>query len=1327
MAADVEIKQDLQRQALKKLAMQRLESLQSGAQEQVYREETGEVLTAPSGLSGGAVSYLDDTQNKKQPKENFFGFTNIGNPIDATRGYLKGIIQSGAELSLSDLESKEKQLAELNIARRDFKITDVLAQFLPTAKGKAAEIRTSQAIDLPFFRGEKTFEQEAQKIQSRINDIKKIRKDLPKVIDAMGLESNYKSLAGQLGQGSSSLAFQMGSRIITGNPVLGAAAMYKQTKTSAYNEAREAGLPISQAANASFVEAVGIGLIEAIGTEALFKTFGGSSILKSAVKGYLVQGTEEGAQEIWSILTKNDFNVTDTKSLDAVSQVLNSFMIGGLLGAPVSGGMTAVQKSEVEQRVANDLGINKKDARRLISIAEQSMPKSEVLQEASSKAASEAIDNEFSPVKGEYSVNPKLERLSEQFLNGEDLDISILSDQEKNQLFSLIPEAERDLISAIGENQIIAIEQEQQNQIILEAQDIKQQLDAIQDVDFNKPTELKKVLGYTPESLSQFIKKIGGIVDKYGKLAARDINTKTGVGVIRRGSGVDADQLSFDGRKSSVPDNENIDFIRERVFDAGYFPDKTDYNEISDTELFDAIASDLTGDKVYTGDDLVAIENELSGSRQASEDIFRRGIERSMSIDQIVKVLREERGLGEFIPSDPIEIVTPVPLAEVDAVTPEVIEAVKIVDKDNRGLISGSLIPAPLKEFGGAVGEGLERAITPISTRIRNINEALAFRLRRFEFDVRKQQIADNEAVSGFLRVYAKLDTDTQYALDLALKNGDMEVIEQIALQNNISEQIDIVRKVLDGIFSRAQSVNMDINYRFDFFPRKVKDVNGLLDYLYGQDYWSIIQEAIEKREEKTGKPSNKEDRIQIINTLMRGFEIEGISLAKRGVFKERSIKKVTAEINKFYETSEQALLGYINVANDAIETSRLFGRAQDIDTANNIDNSIGGFINDMLARKEITSSQADTLKEILSARFNPRKMGWVVGSLRDLTYIDVMGSPLNAITQFGDLTTSMYNSGIISGVGTLPSAMTDRTEINLKDLGIEDKIAQEFDNNSLTSSGVSKVFRATGLNKIDRIGKLNLVNSALKKFRNQAKKSNPELTEQLDLMFAEEAGQVLSDLQNGVNSENVKFLVFNTLLDFQPVARSEMPEYYLTSGNLKILYILKSFTLKQLDVYRREVISNLHKAAKTGDVKLATKAMTNFIRLAGFWIAMGASADYMKDLLRSAFGGDEVEEPEDYVIDNIFKAFGWSRYQSDMIGKEGISTVFFDLFKPPTKFLDNVETDYKEYKKGKLTLENSRSIRSIPVGGELYYYWFGGNSGQKTENNSSKKTNPFD
>jgi len=144
------------------------------------------------------------------------------------------------------------------------------------------------------------------------------------------------------------------------------------------------------------------------------------------------------------------------------------------------------------------------------------------------------------------------------------------------------------------------------------------------DVDLRDPAAVSKIAGRKVLSITQFIRDTGGIIDDGGELAARDVTHKSMPGLVRK---------SENGRG-------DMDGVRERVFEAGYFPGKADYNEISDSEIFDAIADDLAGLRRYP--DSVA---EVVAKIRAEHDFIGRlesqGISRDMSVSDVAKRLRE--------------------------------------------------------------------------------------------------------------------------------------------------------------------------------------------------------------------------------------------------------------------------------------------------------------------------------------------------------------------------------------------------------------------------------------------------------------------------------------------------------------------------------------------------------------------------------------------------------------------------------------------------------------------------------------------------------------
>src|SRR3990167_918242 len=240
-------------------------------------------------------------------------------------------------------------------------------------------------------------------------------------------------------------------------------------------------------------------------------------------------------------------------------------------------------------------------------------------------------------------------------------------------------------------------------------------------------------------------------------------------------------------------------------------------------------------------------------------------------------------------------------------------------------------------------------------------------------------------------------------------------------------------------------------------------------------------------------------------------------------------------------------------------------------------------------------------------------------------------------------------------------------------------------------------------------MGAEGLVNSTIRKAQQEAAENSPRLRKELEAIFPEKLfgkealDNALRELAGGEITDNVKFYAMNVLLDFSPRALSEMPEMYLRSGKGRIFYILKTWTLKLFDVYRNEVF-HVWKTDKVQGIK-------NALELGILLFAMNATADEIKDWMR----GKETKL-SDTVINNLAKLVGFSRYHVTQIAKEGLATTLGKELVPPLPALDNISKDiiglFKDFDKA-TDISNIRTLREIPVGGELFYWWFGPGSKQ--------------
>jgi hypothetical protein len=614
-------------------------------------------------------------------------------------------------------------------------------------------------------------------------------------------------------------------------------------------------------------------------------------------------------------------------------------------------------------------------------------------------------------------------------------------------------------------------------------------------------------------------------------------------------------------------------------------------------------------------------------------------------------------------------------------------------------------------EVAEAAGETVDKLLGTISSRLADINPKLRDALRRFEFKTMTQIQRDQKAVLPFLEKAGKMSKDDHFDFDLAVKNGDADKINELIDKYDMKAEYDKVRSVLDDVYARANAVGFDIGYRQNYFPRQIKDTQGFLEWFANREDWSIINEAIQRKEMAMGRVLTFDEKVSLINTMIRGYSGGNITLSETGAMKQRVIDFVSPELNQFYEDSLSTLTNYIAQVDEAIAQREFFGKSRPIDgdtqDFNNLDDSLGYYITDLITQGLISPSQEKEIRQILQARFGERGTSGAIGLYKNLSYLTLLGSPLNAVTQLGDMAFSLYAGGPKNVLTTLPQAIIGKSIIKKEDIGIE-KIAAEVENKSKVADLVDRVFRIVGLTKIDTVGKETLINSVILKYQKLARNEAQDLESfeafesQMQEIFGDETAELMEDLRNDEVSENVKYLAFNELLNFQPIALSEVPQTYLTAGNGRIFYALKTWTLKMLDVYRNEVF----RVMRTDKVQ----GIQNMLRLSAWLVTMNVAADVIKKIMK----GEDLDDQDtqwDILVDNLLKLIGFSRYSTFQARRDGIGSAVTDQITPPTNIIDDISKDimfiFKDSNES-FDVNKLRSIKNIPLIGQLYYWWFG-------------------
>ncbi len=239
-----------------------------------------------------------------------------------------------------------------------------------------------------------------------------------------------------------------------------------------------------------------------------------------------------------------------------------------------------------------------------------------------------------------------------------------------------------------------------------------------------------------------------------------------------------------------------------------------------------------------------------------------------------------------------------------------------------------------------------------------------------------------------------------------------------------------------------------------------------------------------------------------------------------------------------------------------------------------------------------------------------------------------------------------------------------------------------------------------------------------------EAGKFTRDKQDRLNILFPDQAQrqQVIEDLKNKQQTKDVKFLLFSTLLDWQPISLSNMPPAYLQMPNGRILYTLKTFTIKQLDIFRQRGIDNIVEGITTKNLSLVSAGFGEILRIAGLFYLMNMPIDLIKDWIT----GKDIDF-SDTMIDNFYKLIGVSRYNIEYATRGGRkpSEVLVRTVVPPFSFMDIPSGDLvsmvSNLKKGEETdLLKLESWRFLPFAGQTLYYTVG--KGKEKEEKKRKQ-----
>ena len=628
------------------------------------------------------------------------------------------------------------------------------------------------------------------------------------------------------------------------------------------------------------------------------------------------------------------------------------------------------------------------------------------------------------------------------------------------------------------------------------------------------------------------------------------------------------------------------------------------------------------------------------------------------------------------------------------------------VEKELATIRSGRVVEAePKRGFG--LAESIGDFVLTVRQRVGTIDKRLKYAFDKLDFNEKMYESKYGKNVVGYIKKYRKLDDTKKRELDYLILNKQDERIREFVRRNNMLEEYNQARTLLDNLYVEGNKAGMDMGFLQEYFPTKVVDPEGLITYLKGTDKWTEIERALAEID-----PNNQmsiEDRANAINNILRGYN-RADPISKQGFQNERLIFHKTPEMMKFYAPSDEALMRYVSGMSSALAIRNAFN----VKNAFNAEESIGGVVQELIKSGQITYKEEAFIRKMLKARLNYARTAPIVALLKNFGYLGTMNNITSAVTQIGDLYANFYKYNF----GTAMKALFGKREITKEDLHI-DSIWEEFADAGWTGIAVNKLFSAIGLNKMDAFGKNTSINGAWIDLKTRLKNNDISLLEDLSAAFGSRSKQVMEDIKNNNITEDVKLLIWTQLADTQPLGKSGVPVGYLNNPHGRIIYQLKTYTINQLSLFYADGIYKINKGLATKNKKLFLQGVGNTAKLALLLTIFNAGADALKNLIM----GRKIDI-SDTLLSNMLWNIGVSKYTFYRGQRDGYARALLEnyLLPPQISMGDDAYMDVKKIATGKRKPSDTIAVTYVPFG-RMWYWWFGGGRTQEKK----KGNKPFE
>jgi hypothetical protein len=533
------------------------------------------------------------------------------------------------------------------------------------------------------------------------------------------------------------------------------------------------------------------------------------------------------------------------------------------------------------------------------------------------------------------------------------------------------------------------------------------------------------------------------------------------------------------------------------------------------------------------------------------------------------------------------------------------------------------------------------------------------------------------------------------------------------------------IQPIFDTIYNEKKAAgNQNLGYRFDYFPRFIRDMESYLKFLgksISSDFNTYLDSVNEKRIEKG-------EAVVNINTPYAAYIFNQYILSQR--FKDtrlnltkdeqRKVDFIEEDAMQFYYSPAESFSAYVDSSYKEIETTKLMGKSGGINfnienLQKNIDQGlpIGTFGQLLVELTQDPNVDQQRLfieaPNVINTMLAPslRAGNDFLGGLNSFMYGALMIEPTSTLSNAYELAFAALDGGLLGIFPVIRSMFGPK--VTLKEIGVDKEMfSAEYqpDTNGLRKL-VDKGLKLTGFKRMDQFIKETTLTTNYNRYRRAAMKPKSsgaykKLLAEIDFRMPSYKEKIIYDLRNNTpNSPEVRLFLFTKLSETQPISELELPLSVKKNPDMRTVYLMKTFIVKQVNfIFQR--YGSVFAPGSKATVAEKIKAGQEFLLLLMFFQLVGVPIDALKDLLA---GRDMYKN--DYFFNSLFRIAGVSKYNAYQFERDPKAFAFSYFapvaFQVPLDTIGQLQALVNED-----TVANpERLLTPIPFS-DLWYYRYG-------------------